>query len=349
MSAVSRTHCLIRPHSAPIASGFECGVTPGVKHWWMTHDGREARLALLCGRQAGAFSLEQGLAVGFSKRTIYDRATAGTWERQLPGTFVLGGSEGSRVQQLWVAHLAVGSNAVLTHETSALLHGAEQLDTDPIILTNPHRWHHRLPGIFVHQIDDLRRSHQTLWRGLPVSTPSRSVVELGATQSSAMVGRAADDLVRLRRTTYAHVAAVLADVARPGKPGIVRVARMLDERGDGYVPPASELERALFAALEAGGLPPPLRQVPLPGRGPIRGLVDGAYVDAQMVLEADGRRWHARMEAMRSDRARDAQTVRAGWLPMRFVYEQIVHHPDELCADVHETRLIRLQQLARAA
>ena len=315
----------------------------------MIREGREARLALLSRRQGGAFSLSQAVAAGFPKRTAYDRVAAGTWERRLPGTFVLGGSEDTRHQLLWVAYLAVGPNAVLTHETAALLHGAERLDLDPIVMTNAHRWHHRLPGIFVHQIDDLRGGHRTLVRGLPVSTPARTVVELGATQSVLTVGRVADDLVRLRRTTYAQIASVLADVNRPGKPGIVRVARVLDERGDGHVPPASELERALFSALEAGGLPPPLRQVPLPGRGSIRGLADGAYLDAQMVLEADGRRWHARMEAARRDRERDAQTARAGWLPMRFVYEQIVHHPDQLCADVHETRAVRLRQLHRAA
>jgi very-short-patch-repair endonuclease len=314
----------------------------------MKKDTREARLALLARRQSGAFSLAQARQLGFARSTVYDRVAAGTWERSLPGVFALGGGERTRDQELWIAVLGVGGDAHLTHESSALLHGAEGLPERPVTLTVPHRSHHRLPGVFAHQIDDLRAAHRTVVRGLPVSSAARAVVELGATQSEAIVGRVADDLVRLRRTSFARISAVLAQIARPGKPGVERVARMLDARGDGYVPPASELERALFSALEAGGLPPPRRQVALPGRGPIRGLVDGAYLDAQIVLEADGRAWHMRQHAARLDRERDAQVVRAGWVPLRFVYEQIQHHPDEVCAVVEEARAVRLRQLRLA-
>jgi very-short-patch-repair endonuclease len=263
--------------------------------------------------------------------------------------FVVGGSERSRLQDLWVAVLAVGSGGLLSHESSALIHGAERLDPDPIVLTIRHGWHQRQSGLFVHQIDDVLAGHATTWRGLPVSTAARSVVELGATQSEATVGRVADDLVRMRRTTFPRIAAVLAAVTRPGKPGIERVARVLEARGDGYVPPGSELERALFDALAAGGLPAPERQVRLPGRGPVQGIVDGAYRDARIVLEADGRRWHTRMAAARQDRERDAQVVRSGWVPLRWVYEQIVHHPDELCDVVSDTRAVRLRDLTQAA
>ena len=251
--------------------------------------------------------------------------------------------------ELWAALLAVGSAAVLSHETAATLHGAERLALHPITLTAPHGSHHRIDGAFVHQIDDRKPWQTTTLRGMPLSTAARAVVELGATCSIEVVGQVADDLVRSRRTTFEAIGAVLADVARPGKPGVIVVGEMLDRRGEGYVPPGSVLERALFDTLAAGGLPAPARQVPLPGRGPVSGVVDGAYADAQMVIEADGRRWHTRMEAARRDRERDAQVVRAGWVPLRFVYEQVVSHPDEVCAIVRETRERRLAQLSRAA
>jgi very-short-patch-repair endonuclease len=238
---------------------------------------------------------------------------------------------------------------VITHETSALCHGAERLPLDPVVLTVPHRWHHRIEGVFVHQIDDLQPWHQTTWRGLPISTPARCVVEVAATQPAREVGRAADDLVRLRRTTYLEIERVFAAVARPGKPGMATMAEVLDERGPGHVPPHSELERALFDALAAGGLPAPRRQVPLPGRSSVKGIADAAYDDARIVLEADGRRWHERVEAARRDRARDLQVVRAGWVPMRFGFELIVGSPGELCAAVIETRAGRLELFSRAA
>jgi hypothetical protein len=317
--------------------------------WGMDKHGRDARLALLAGRQAGAFSFLQAVGVGFPRPTISRRLATGVWERLHPGVLTVAGLPRSSALERWAAVLAVGPDAVLSHETAALIHGAERLGETPITLTNPHGAHHRLDGVTVHQIDDLRAHHRTTWQGLPVSTAARAVVELGATQGAATIGRVADDLVRAGRTSYGAVASVLAEVMRRGKPGMEKVVHVLDERGDGYVPPASELERALFAALDAGGLPAPVRQLPLPGRGPIAGVADGGYLDAQVVLEADGRRWHARVEAARRDRERDAQVVRAGWVPLRFVYEQIVDDPAGVCATVAEVRATRLAQLRRAA
>jgi hypothetical protein len=314
----------------------------------MDRTGRDARLALLARRQAGAFSFNQALSLGFPRPTISRRLAAGAWERAHPGVYAVGGTPRSRLLTLWAAVLAVGPDAVLSHETAALVHGAEGLPLDPITLTNPHGRHHRVDGVFAHQIDDLGPSHCTTWMSLPVSTPARAVVELGSTQGTGRVGRVADDLVRSGRTSYAAIASVLAQVARPGKPGIQTVAMVLAERCGGYVPPASELERSLFAALDAGGLPAPVRQLPLPGRGPIAGIADGGYLDALIVLEADGRRWHTRVEAARRDRERDAQVVRAGWVPLRFVYEQIVGDPAGVCAVVAETRERRLAQLRAA-
>jgi very-short-patch-repair endonuclease len=315
----------------------------------MDRNGRDARLALLAGRQAGVFSLEQALQLGFPRSTIGDRARRGVWERRLPSVFAVGGSPISWEARLWAASLGVGPSGSLSHETAALCHGAERLATDPVVLTCPHRWHHRLPGVFVHQIDDLQPWHLTTWRGLPISRPSRTVVELAATQSTAVIGRVADDLVRLRATSYGEIGRVFFEVARPGKPGMARLARVMDERTDGHVPPSSELERALFDALAAGGLPPPRRQVPLPGRSVNPGIADAAYDDARIVLEVDGRRWHSRVDAARRDRERDVQVVRAGWVPMRFVYEQVVGSPAEVCAAVWETRSVRLALLQRAA
>lgn len=250
---------------------------------------------------------------------------------------------------LWIAVLGAGPSAVVSHESVALVHGAEKLPTRPVTLTVPHGGHHRLPGVLVHQIDDLAPSHRANWQGLTVSSPPRAVVELGATRSLSVVGRVADDLVRARRTTYSAIAAVLAAVTRPGKPGLGTVAAVLSERSDGHVPASSVLEEALFAALSAGGLPDPVRQVPLPGRGPLRGLVDAAYPDALIVIEADGRRWHSRVDAARRDRERDAQVVRAGWVPLRFVYEQVLEDPAAVCAVVAETLGRRITQLAGAA
>ena len=57
---------------------------------------------------------------------------------------------------------------------------------------------------------------------------------------------------------------------RPGKPGVATLARLLDERDGPAGLSGSDLERALIAALAAGGLPVPEQQVALPGTGASR-------------------------------------------------------------------------------
>lgn len=297
---------------------------------------------MVAARQPGAFTWAQARDCGFGKATIGRRLRSGEWHRVHPGVYVLAGSPPTRVRELWVAVLAAGPTATLSHESGALLHGVRRLAARPVTLTGPHGAHHRLPGIVVHQIDDLAPRHRTTVDGLPVVSAARAIVDLGSRLGADRLGDVADDLVQLRATSWPAVGRVFRDVLRPGKPGMATVATMLDERCGTDVPPDSRLERALFTALAAGGLPAPVRQMPLPGRGGVRGLVDAAYPDARVVLEADGRTYHMRLEAMRRDRERDAQVVRAGWVPLRFVYEQIVHDPAAVADDVRATRAVRL-------
>lgn len=315
----------------------------------MARDGRDARLALVASRQAGMFARRQALECGFPSATINRRLARGEWAVVHPGVYRAAIAPMDGLAELWAALLAAGPAAIVSHESAALRYGAEGLPAHPVTLTAPHGTHHRIAGAFVHQIDDVSVRHRTDLGGLPITSPARVVVDLGATRDVDTVGRVADDLVRMGRTSYRAIAAVLASVARPGKPGLVTVSRVLDERGDGHVPPQSELERLLFSTLDAGGLPAPVRQLPLPGRGPIRGIADGGYLDTQIVLEADGRRWHDRVAAARQDRARDAQVIAAGWVPLRFVHEQLIEEPQTVVAIVAETRARRLELLHRVA
>jgi very-short-patch-repair endonuclease len=309
----------------------------------------DARIGLVASRQAGAFTWAQARSCGFGKATIGRRSRSGQWQRLLPGVYATAGAPRSRELDLWAAVLAAGHGALVSYESAARVHGASRLTARPITLTAAHGSHHRLPGITVHQIDDVAPHHRTTIDGLPVVTAARAVVDLGARLRPDRLGDVADDLVQLRATSWPAIGAVFRDVLRPGKPGMATLARLLDDRCGTHVPAGSMLERALFTALAAGGLPAPERQVPLPGRGPVRGLVDAAYPDARIVIEADGRTYHMRLRDMRRDRERDAQVVKSGWVPMRFMYDQVLGRPASVCSDIAEARSVRLPLFAAAA
>jgi hypothetical protein len=313
----------------------------------MTTSAVDSRIARIAARQAGRFSRAQALAVGITDSSALRRLRAGRWERVHPGVYALSGAPPSWIGDVWAAVLATGPLAAVTHETAIRLHGSEHVARLPVTLTIPHGGHARIAGAFVHQIDDLGPGDVTSVEGLPVSRVPRAVVEVAATVGPRRLERVLDDLVFDRRTTYAQVGAALARVARPGKPGVGALAAALDERS-GSMPADSDLERSLYAALVGAGLPAPRCQAPLPGRGAIEGLVDAAYADCRLILEADGRRWHTPVAALRRDHERDAEAARAGWQTLRFVYEQIERHPDEVAEVVADVRAVRLRP-ARAA
>jgi len=273
---------------------------------------------------------------------IRSRLQSGRWHRAPPrGVYVLAGSADTFRRRLWIAHLSAGRHAVVSHESAAALLHLTGFPRRQVVLTVPHPEHPKVPGAFVHQISDVLPRHVWSLGGLPVTTTPRTIVDLAAVCSRATIAVVLDDALAQRRATQAAVARCTFDVLRPGKRGLDRLLAILDERGDGYVPPMSELERRLFDALRAGGLRDPVRQFPLPGRGAITGIVDAAYLEEKVILEADGRTWHNRRRAFRKDRLRDNEAARVGWQTLRFPWEEVVDDPEgtaETVADVLDQR-----------
>lgn len=299
-------------------------------------------------RQAGCIARAQALQAGMTDSMIRHRLKRGRWRRPHPGVYTVVGAPEAWEQDVWAAVLAAGPDVAVSHQTALLLHGVPEnlLPRYPIRLTAPRGDHHRIQGVAVHQMGDLSTRHVGVVHGLTVARPHRAMVDIAAQVNVRRLGALLDLLITERMTTLVAVATCLAEIARPGKHGVRTLGAVLEERGDGYVPPASVLEQRLMEVLTGAGLPEPQRQCELPGRGAISGLVDAVYRDARLVIEADGRRWHSRTEHMRRDRQRDAEAARAGWMTLRFLNEQIVYEPHEVAATVADVRRTRLAQLA---
>jgi hypothetical protein len=277
-----------------------------------TSTGVDTRAAELAESQDGAISRAQAHACGVTDRMIEHRVRSGRWRRLHPGVYAIAGVRSSWTTTVWAATLAAGERSVVSHTTALLLHGLpdRMLPRHPVHLITPHGRHPRVLGAAVHGFDDLLPRHVVRHgSGLVVTTAARSVVDTAAIVGERHLGHLVDDVMVARLASLAQISRGLQDVARRGKPGVRALGRVLDDRGPGYVAPHSELERALFAALAAGGLPEPRRQVPLPGRGAIGGIVDAAYLDVRMVIEADRRRWHTRVRDLARDHQRDAEAT----------------------------------------
>jgi hypothetical protein len=118
---------------------------------------------------------------------------------------------------------------------------------------------------------------------------------------------------------------------RSRRPGIATYRSLVDDRlADGFTPLESDLERelALAVGLVPGG-PQVVWQAPAPW-APDDKRVDAMIPAWRLVLEADGRRWHARVADFDNDRWRDNQAAALGLRVMRFTYIHLTQRRREV-------------------
>ncbi len=297
-----------------------------------TAPGVDARLLALAANQYLCLSRQQALDTGASPDLVNRRLRQRRLRRLHPGVYALAASPDPWLQRLWAARLAVGDPVAVSHITAAALHGFPGYPrTDRLELTAPHGTHHRVTGAVVHQISDLLPHHVSdgspTGPGIPVTTVPRTVADLSASASPARLRSLITELVTVKRLGLVDLGVTLGDVARRGKPGVVKLARVLDGLA-GRPVKATAAEVAFHAALAARGVPLPTPQAPLPGRGAVSGVVDGLYGPQRLIVEVDSRRWHGRFRDLSRDRERDAEAARAGYQTLRFLYEQVQSDPD---------------------
>lgn len=286
------------------------------------------------------------MARGATYGLIQRRLASGAWRLTGRGVFTIGPARPSWERELYRGVLSIDRPAVVTHEAAAARHELTGFPRGPVVLTVRHSGWTPIPRVTVHQINDLTDPWIVSLDGLRFSSVARTFVDLAPWVHPAKLRLALNEAVVAKRVTLAQVGDALTAVARRGKPGIRRLSLILDQLGPGESVGESVLERELFRLLKRFGLPEPVLQMALPGRGHIEGCVDGAYPAAKLILEADGRRWHARAQDLLRDRERDMEAARVGWLVLRLLHEHICGDPEGTAEIVHDTLAVRLRQVA---
>lgn len=111
---------------------------------------------------------------------------------------------------------------------------------------------------------------------------------------------------------------------------------LLDRLGDGAsAPTESELEALAEEILREVELPEIVRQAPIPW-APGSGRVDLFIPDWRLVIELDGRHWHARTENFEADRRRDNSAAIAGYSVLRFTWRMLTTEADRCVNQILE-------------
>lgn len=245
---------------------------------------------------------------------IHRRVAAGRWDRLYPGTYRLSGAASSWQQSLIAICLAWGPGAVISHRCAAALWRLAGFVTVAIELIVPRKRVRDLPGI-VHRPLSLPAVDVTSIGAIPVTTPARTLLDLAGVVSRNEVEEALDDALRRKLVSLPRLRWRLQEVGGMGTPGTATLRALIDARAKDFAAvPQSVFETKVLRLLKDAGLPVPVLQHEIRDeRGHLVAVVDFAFPDAKLAIEAEGYQWHTGRQRFDRDLARRNALTAIGW------------------------------------
>lgn len=287
----------------------------------------EPTLASIARRQLALFTLDQALGAGYTLRQVQQRRETGRWSPVHAGVYRVAGAPEWWEQLVLAACLATGTGAAASHRSAARLWGIDESRRPTVELSVVATRYHRLEGVIVHRSSDFDASAVTAKSGIPVTTPARTLVDLGAVEGLPAVERCLEVALSRRLVTLDGLRTAVDSVARRGRRGTGVLRALLDERSGAAELAESVLEARMLRLCRTQGLAEPVCQHRVHYGTRLVGRIDFAYPAELVAIEVDGYESHASLDAFRHDRARQNELVGLGWTVLRFTWDDVVHHP----------------------
>ncbi|MGB9186222.1 MAG: DUF559 domain-containing protein [Solirubrobacteraceae bacterium] len=269
--------------------------------------------------QEGVVHRRQLYALGFGRGAVAHRVSTGSLHTVLPSVFAVGHPGLSWRGMLVAALLYAGDDGVLSHEAAAGVWGLVAVPRPVVELTMIGRHIRDAPGLVVHRGSDLDHSEVRLRDGLPVTAPARTLIDRAGQADDGEIEAELAQARDLKLVTDRDLDAALA--LRPIRAGAARLRRVLENEG-GRMVTRSEGERRMRALLAAAQLPVPEVNARLHGFE-----VDFLWRAQRLVVEFDGRQFHAHPAAFERDRRRDQVLLAAGFRVLRVTWRQLEEEP----------------------
>jgi very-short-patch-repair endonuclease len=284
----------------------------------MRQQGRtvERELGRIAAGAHGVVTRAQLERAGLTPAEIRGRLRTGSLIREHRGVYRVG-HRAPNVEACYLAAvLACGDGAVLSGRAAGWLLGLLR-DSAPLPeVTAPGE--RRVRGLRTRRSRTMVTTERTVWRGIPVTTVARTLVDLAAELGPGELARACHEAGVRYRTTPAEVDCVLA--RRPNAPGAGKLRRIL--RGDARVT-LSTLEARFLERLGQAGLPPPETNVRAGGR-----RVDCRWPEHRLTVELDSYRYHNSRHAWEQDRRREREARARGDEIRRYTYGDVLESPE---------------------
>lgn len=278
----------------------------------------------------GAQAVERGL----TRKVLWTRVAAGRLDRLGHDLYHVSGTPVTWLAMLLGHVLSAGDGALASHRAAAALWGFEGFGRGTPELTVPRGARFRRTGVRVHESTDLDRCGRRIRDGIPVTDPARTLLDLARRTPDPRLLEAIESARRTKLTTWPELVATLATHARPGRPGIRRLRRVITAHMHRDEVTDSTLELLVLALLVEHGLPEPVVHHRIIGRdGRFLAEVDLAYPRLRIAIELDGG-VHRERKVFESDRPRQNGIVLDGWIVLRFTWDALAHDPASIVTAV---------------
>lgn len=289
-------------------------------------DPPDRRVATLAARQHGVVTRRQLLGLGVSRHGVQRRLETGLLHCLHAGVYAVGHRRVTQHGRWLAAVLACGDGALLSHRSAAELWGLTDRIPGPVHVSVTRGRAGRRPGIVVHRPRELAPRDRARHWSIPLTSPSRTLLDIAAKLGPSALRDAADE-ARRRRLLEPDRVLRLCEQSR-GRKGTAQLHSLVAR----YRPlpeTRSWPETRFLRLLDDAGIARPAVNVPLLGFE-----VDCLWPKQRLVVELDSYGFHGDPESFESDRRRDVALQLAGYQVLRFTRDQVVGQPGWVVAQV---------------
>ena len=276
----------------------------------MSPQNPDAVVAQKAAVQYGNVTHRQLIDAGLTDTAIGWRVRRGRLYRVHAQVYAVGHPPRLPLERAAAAVLACGPGAALSHFGALALWGFSKQwpDAFDVIVPTGDR---RPDGITTHRYTGLIRRDLTVQLGIRATSPARTVLDCLPDLGDRQRTRTVNDALHgpfLKRSQLADVRARFPTH---------RGAALLDPFLDGGNPTRSPFEDDFVAFCEHHHLPRPQINARVAGH-----IVDALFEDHKLIVELDSWEFHGDRQAFETDRARDADTLEAGYRTLRLTWER---------------------------
>jgi hypothetical protein len=302
------------------------------------------RLFAFAEEHHAVFRSEHARICGLSKRQIEGRIELGLWRRVYDDVYKMAGApltwEGALLAACW----AGGFRAAASHRSAAALWKLAGGRRTFVEVTCP-RWRRaQHEGLVVHETTALDGGDLLMIEGIPVTTPERTLLDLGAVCHESVVEMALDKAENRGLVSRASVQSTLDRLAKRGRRGAGTLRRLLARHDPWRRPPESEMETQLIRCLRRNGWPEPVTQYVIRKAGAFVARVDATYPQWRISIEYQSDAYHSGARASERDNARRLRIIEARWFPVEATLPDVRNGGVLFSNALQEARALFLRQ-----